>query len=289
MAGGVLQQGGDNVLGETPKITVQDGGTFDINGKTIRQETPIYIAGAGAGNWPWALATSSTMASGNYLFDLYLTADATIGKGQFKIGRDDDESYIYLNGHTLKATSWLTLRNVNTKNGTIDLYNSATLNKWNNLNSQTKNRGTTLIVRQGHYVQNKTNRKISVSNLIMYGGSITDDNDAAQTFGIISELRGHGTITKLVMESGAKFYPDGADYLNVTKTLSGKLKVDISDPALAGKAKIPLLKVPLALKDTVDGAFDLTALPPGWQLQSKDDGTNVEYLIRNLGFSIFIR
>ena len=290
VAGGVLQQGGDNVLGETPKITVQDGGTFDINAKTIRQETPIYIAGAGAGSWPWALASSAgAMASGNYLFDLYLTADATIGKGQFKIGRDDDESYIYLNGHTLTATSWLTLRNVNTKNGTIDLYNSATLNLWNNLNSQTKNRGTTLIVRQGHYVQNKTNRKISVSNLIMYGGSITDDNDTAQTFGIIDELRGHGTITKLVMESGAKFYPDGADYLTVTKTLSGTLKVDISDPALAGKAKIPLLKVPVALKNTADGAFDLTALPPGWQLQSKDDGVNVEYLIRNLGFSIFIR
>ncbi len=290
VAGGVLQQGSGTVLGETPKITVQDGGTFDINAKAIRQETPIYIAGAGAGNWPWALASSAgAMATSNYLFDLYLTADATIGAGQFKIGRDDAESYIYLNGHTLKATSWLTLRNVNTKNGTIDLRNSATLNKWNNLNSQTKNRGTTLIVRQGHYVQNKTNRKISVSNLIMYGGSITDDNDAAQTFGIISELHGHGTITKLVMESGAKFYPDGADYLNVTKTLSGTLKVDIGDPALAGKVKIPLLKVPVALKDTADGAFDLTALPPGWQLESKDDGVNVEYLIRNLGFSIFIR
>ena len=177
-----------------------------------------------------------------------------------------------------------------TKNGTIDLYNSATLNKWNNLNSNSsKYTGTTLIVRQGHYVKNQTNRKISVSNLIMYGGSITDDNDAAQTFGIISELRGHGTITKLVMESGAKFYPDGADYLNVTKTLSGKFKVDISDSALAGKVKIPLLKVPVALKDTADGAFDLTALPPGWELQSKDDGDNVEYWITKLGFSIFIR
>ena len=291
VAGGVLQQGGDNVLGETPKITVQVGGTFDINAKTIRQETPIYIAGAGAGSWPWALASSAgAMATGNYLYDLYLTADATIGKGQFKIGRDNDESCIYLNGHTLKATSWLTLRNVNTKNGTIDLYNSATLNIWNNFNSNSsKYKGTTLIVRQGYYVQNKTNRKIKISNLIMYGGSITDDNDAAQTFGIISELRGHGTITKLVMESGAKFYPDGADYLNVTKTLSGKLKVDISNPALAGKVKIPLLKVPVALKDTADGAFDLTALPPGWELQSKDDGTNVEYWVKNSGFSIFIR
>ena len=289
VAGGVLQQGGDNVLGETPKITVQDGGTFDINGKTIRQETPIYIAGAGAGNWPWALATSSTMASGNYLFDLYLTADATIGKGQFKIGREDAESYIYLNGHTLTAKSWLTLRNVNTKNGTIDLYNSATLNTWNNLNSQTKNRGTTLIVRQGHYVQNKTNRKISVSNLIMYGGSITDDNDAAQTFGIISELHGHGKITKLVMESGAKFYPDGADYLNVTKTLSGKLKVDVSNLSLADKMKIPLLKVPASLKDTADAAFDLTALPPGWKLESKENDGNVEYWLKNRRFTIFIR
>ena len=291
IAGGVLQQGSDNVLGATPKITVLDGGTFDINAKTIRQETPIYIAGAGAGNWPWALASSSgAMASGNYLYDLYLTADATTGAGQLKIGRDGAESFIYLNGHTLTAKSWLTLRNVNTKEGIIDLQNSATLNKWNNLNTtSSKYTGTTLIIYDGHYVQNNTDRKIKVSNLIMHGGSITDNNDAKQTFGIISELRGHGTITKLVMESGAKFYPDGADYLNVTKTLSGKLKVDISDPAVASKAKIPLLKVPTALKDTADGAFDLTALPPGWQLQSKDDGTNVEYLIRNLGFSIFIR
>ena len=179
VAGGVLQQGSDNVLGTTPKITVLDGGTFDINAKTIRQETPIYIAGAGAGNWPWALASSSgAMAIGNYLYDLYLTADATTGAGQLKIGQDGAESFIYLNGHTLTAKSWLTLRNVNTKEGTINLQNSATLNKWNNLNTtSSKYTGTTLIIYDGHYVQNNTDRKIKVSNLIMHGGSITDNND----------------------------------------------------------------------------------------------------------------
>ena len=125
---GILKQGSATVLGTTPKITVQDGGTFDINGMTIRQETPIYIAGAGAGDWPWALATSSAMASGNYLYDLHLTADATIGKGQFKLGRSNQNSFIYLNGHTLTAKSWLTLRCINTMEGTIDLQNSATVN-----------------------------------------------------------------------------------------------------------------------------------------------------------------
>ena len=290
VAGGVLQQGSDNVLGTTPKITVLDGGTFDINAKTIRQETPIYIAGAGAGNWPWALASSSgAMADYNYLYDLYLTANATTGAGQLKIGRDDAASFIYLNGHTLTAKSWLTLRNVNTQEGTIDLQNSATLNIWNNLNSDSKYTGTTLIIYKGHYVQNKTNRKIKISKLIMHGGSLTDDNDAKQTFGIINELHGHGTIYRLVMESGATFYPDGEDFLNVTKTLSGTLKVDISDPAVAGKAKIPLLKVPTALKDTADGAFDLTALSSGWTLESKENDGNVEYWLKHQGFSFFLR
>ncbi len=292
VAGGVLQQGSATALGDTPKITVQDGGTFDINAKTIRQETPIYIAGAGAGNWPWALASSAgSMASGNYLFDLYLTADATIGAGQFKIGRDDDESYIYLNGHTLKATSWLTLRNVNTQAGTIDLQNSATLNKWNNLNTtSSKYSGTTLIVYEGHYVQNKTNRKIKISNLILYGGSITDDGNAVQTFGIINELHGHGTITQLEMEKGAKFYPDGEDYLNVTKSLSGNIKVDISDPALKGKVKIPVLAFPNGLTNTYDSAvLDLTDVPQSWELKSKQGNDNVEYYLLHKDFTIFIR
>lgn len=91
------------------------------------------------------------------------------------------------------------------------------------------------------------------------------------------------------METGAKFYPDGEDFLNVTKTLSGTLKVDISDPAVAGKAKIPLLKVPTALKDTADDAFDLTALSSGWTLESKENDGNVEYWLKHQGFSFFLR
>ena len=45
---GVLKPGSATALGTTPKITGQEGGTFDINGTTIRPETPIYIAGAGS-------------------------------------------------------------------------------------------------------------------------------------------------------------------------------------------------------------------------------------------------
>ena len=91
------------------------------------------------------------------------------------------------------------------------------------------------------------------------------------------------------MADGAVYRPDGADYLNVTSSLSGKLKVDISDPDVAGKMKISILKVPVALKDTADGAFDLTALSPGWKLESKDDEVNVEYWIKSSGLSIYIR
>ena len=65
--------------------------------------------------------------------------------------------------------------------------------------------------------------------------------------------------------------------------------MDISDPALAGKVKIPLLKVPVALKDTADAALDLSGLPRGWALDCKDDGVSVEYWLKNPGFSIFIR
>ena len=160
---GVLKQGGNNVLGATPKISVEDGGTFDINAKTIRQETPIYIAGAGAGD---------AMASGNYLYDLYLTADATIGAGQFKLGRSNQNSFIYLNGHTLTAKSWMTLRCINTMAGTLDLQAGATFNAYNNLNKQTAYRGTTMIVHQGFNYNNQTDREVYISYLKMYGGTI---------------------------------------------------------------------------------------------------------------------
>lgn len=276
VASGVLQQGSNNVFGGTPKFSVLSGGTFDINSKTIRQEMPIYIEGSGSGSWPWALGSSSgAMVDGNYLFDLYLTGDATTGGGQLKLGRSAAESYIYLNGYTLTAKSWLTLRNINTKGGTIDIQGSASLNTWNNLNSLAKNRGTTLIINEGETLRNNTDRTIKVSNLIMNGGSITKTNADTQKFGVISELHGHGLIEHLVLGTGSKFYPDGRDYLHVTGTISGKLTVSLIK--VTGLDKVPLLKVPVELKATADSALDLSELPEGWRLKSKDNGDSIEY------------
>ena len=278
VAGGVLRQGSANVLGDTPKITVQDGGTFDINAKTIRQETPIYIAGAGAGDWPWALASSSgAMASNNYLFDLHLTADATVGAGQFKLGRSDVISFIYLNNHTLTAKSWMTLRNINTLKGTLDLQAGATFNATDNINRLDAYRGTTLIVHEGFTYNNQTDREVDVSYLKMYGGAI-GYGSTARDFGVWNELHGYGVVKRLVMGPGAEYYPDGEHYLNVTESLSGKLKVDISDPALAGMTRIPLLKVPTALKDTADNAFDLSDVSRwGWTLSGTEEGGTNAY------------
>ena len=275
---GVLKQGSDTALGNTPKITVQDGGTFDINGKTIRQETPIYIAGAGAGDWPWALATSSTMASGNYLYDLYLNANATAGKGQFKLGRNNANSFIYLYGYTLTAKSWMTRMNINTMDGTLDLQAGATFNAYNNLNKQTAYRGTTMIVHEGYTYNNQTDREVYISYLKMFGGEI-GYGSTARDFGVWNELHGYGTIKKLVMGDGAKYYPDGEHYLNVTEALSGTVTVDLSGFDFTSRTEpVPLLKVPTSLADTARSSLDLT-VPTGWKLKEKTDGGNVTFTL----------
>ena len=285
---GVLKQGSATALGTTPKITVQDGGTFDINGKTIRQETPIYIAGAGAGDWPWALATSSAMASGNYLYDLYLNANATIGKGQFKLGRSNQNSFIYLNGHTLTAKSWLTLRCINTMAGTIDLQNGATINAYNNLNRQTAYRGTTLIVHEGYTISNKTDREVDISYLRMYGGTIGYDS-AARDFGVWNELHGYGTVKRLVIGSGAKYYPDGAHYLEVPEKLSGTMIIDLGDIDLStAKGRIPLFKVGTAeILPAAEALQFVGGIPRGWHLESSKEGYGYDLVYST--FNIIIR
>lgn len=270
---GVLQQGGNNVLGTTPKISVENGGTFDINAKTIQQETPIYIAGAGAGDWPWALATTSgAMASGNYLYDLYLTADATIGAGQFKLGRSNKNSFIYLNGHTLTAKSWVTLRCINTMAGTLDLQAGATFNAYNNLNKQTAYRGTTMIVHQGFNYNNQTDREVYISYLKMYGGTI-GYGSTARDFGVWDELHGYGTIKRLVMGSGAKYYPDGAHYLEVPEYLSGTMIIDLGDIDRTTLKRIPLFKVgSSAMLPAPEALQFVGGIPKGWELRTLKEG-----------------
>ena len=177
--------------------------------------------------------------------------------------------------------------------GTLDVQSGATVEcsaQYNNDATTTCNSGTIRIRSGGtwklsEYRSHKTH--LSVKNLIL-DGSVTRDV-SSDTLIVTGSITGNGTTPMLTMGANAVFKPTGTGYLNITQALSGKLKVDISDPALAGKVKIPLLKVPTALKDTADGAFDLTALSPDWELQSKESEGNVEYWIKSSGFSIFIR
>lgn len=223
---GVLKQGSASVLGATPVLEVANGATFDMNGQTIHASTAVHIAGAGTGNWPWAL-TSSSGASGSICGGLYLTDDAIIGGAyDIKIGADTNIGYyLYLQGYTLTKIGTGAVRGVNMNtpgSGTIDMNRGIlSVAKWNNLNSNNDGK-TKLILRENSEFVNRTNRVIPVDELQLLGGLaiIADDQ---QVLGVKSKFFGYGTPKKL------RFW-DG-----VTATLSGNLTVGTSFE-LAGDA-----------------------------------------------------
>lgn len=197
--GGVLKQGTASVFGATPKVTVNAGGTFDMNGLAINGATQLHIAGAGAGDWPWVL-TSSRAASGNILGGVYLTADATIGgANNINIGKSGAGYFLYLQGHKLTKTGAGTLvgANMNTPGeGAIDVHSgSMSVNHWNNLNSSQGD--TTLILRDGTQFANNTDRIISVKNLESYGATF-----ANKAIGVKGEMKGFGSFQNLVFNDG---------------------------------------------------------------------------------------
>lgn len=210
---GVLKQGSASVLGATPKLYVKDGATFDMNGLSINGSTAVYIAGAGAGNWPWAL-TSSSGAGGAILGGLYLSANATIGgENELKVGQTGDGYYCYLRGFTLTKTGEgaFTATNMNTPGtGTIDVQGGAmTVNQWNNLNSNGSG-DTDVILRSGTSLENKADRIISMRTLTLDGGTLLTTSKA---FKVKAILTGKGETAKLAFADGA------------TINLTGELKV----------------------------------------------------------------
>lgn len=196
---GILQQGTASVLGPTPQISILDGATFDMNGLSINSATKIYIAGDGAGDWPWAL-TSSRDASGNICGGVYLTADATVGGDQdIRIGQSGAGYFLYLQGKTLKKIGGGALvgANMNTPGeGAIDVHSgSMSVNHWNNLNSSQGD--TTLILRDGTQFANNTDRIISVKNLESYGATF-----ANKAIGVKGEMKGFGSFQNLAFNDG---------------------------------------------------------------------------------------
>ena len=193
---GVFQQGSPAVLGTTPSIVVASGATFDENGMAINAANAVTIAGAGAGNWPWAL-TSSSGAGGAILGGLYLSANATIGgANELKVGQTQAGYQCYLQGFTLTKTGAgaFTGTNMNTPGtGTIDVRGGdMSVNQWNNLNNNGGD--TTVILNSGTSLANGTDRIVPMSALGLYGGTLST---ASKAFKVNTALRGAGETANL--------------------------------------------------------------------------------------------
>ena len=291
--GGVLQQGSDAVLGETTKIYVADGGTFDMNGRNINQATAVYLSGAGSGNWPWAL-TSSSGAGGAILGGVYLTGNATIGgANELKIGQTGAGYYCYLLGFTLTKTGVgaLTGTNMNTPGtGTIDMQGGAmSVNQWNNLNSNVGD--TTVILRPGTSLANKTDRTITMNTLFLLGGAL---DSSTNPFGVKNLLAGAGSTSKLTFNEGTVFKPNGNGYLRVTEAFTlpnDTITVDIGDIAFTEGKSIPLFKVGSAAMLPVIENVILTGgtIPEGWVLSPTTDGLGYRIRNRNRQLRLILR
>lgn len=227
---GVLQLGGDEVFGSTPILRVENGATLDMNGHTINSATAVHIAGAGAGDWPWAL-TSSGGAGGPILGGLYLSADATIGgENELKIGQTGAGYYCYLNSCKLTKTGngALTCTNMNTPGqGEIDLQGGAmSVNQWNNLNSASGE--TTLTLRDGaEFIQSSGSHAIAVNTFNFLGGTLTTTNP----FYIKSLMTGGGETAKLVFRPGATASLSRSLTVSTALTLDGAMTFSKAEDA----------------------------------------------------------
>ena len=231
---GVLKLGSDDVLGKTPKVTVKDGGTFDINGMTVGDGeavtgnvvTEFRIAGAGAGSYPWAFTSSADMTYSKNVGMLYLDADATIGGAKAlwigvrdSAGWNQDNKNMNLGGHALAKTGSgdLNIRRPysGTGGGTIDVQaGTLRITDWSNADAaygESCVSNIALVVREGTTVVNEM--KNGESFYTLYFNSL-DVRNATMTssygaFGVLETLSGCGSIEKLAMGSGAAATLDG--------------------------------------------------------------------------------
>ena len=201
---GVLQQGSAAVLGTTPAVAVADGATFDLNGLAPNGATVFYLAGDGAGNWPYALTSSSGEFSGT-IKNMYLTGDATVG-GEYKIvlGADWSASYCYLQNHTLvkTGTGELLVRNLNIPDDGTVIVRGGELHtdQWNCLNKNTSGTVTLKIEADGTVRGTNQQSNPPAATTLDWEGTL---NTASRTFIVKSALSGGGTTANLNFEANA--------------------------------------------------------------------------------------
>ena len=202
VSNGVLKQGSTNALGATPKVTVENGGTFDVNGLAADRSTAFFIAGAGAGDWPWALTSSVNVPDDYKTIDiLNLTDNAMIG-GDFTIyiGVRAGASFntatgtmpLTLNGYTLTKTGTGTLwfrRPYSTNEGMIDVQEgSLRVSGWSNANAaygESCVSNIVLILRDGTSAENSVGYPLYFKVLDVRGGSLSSSTGA---FGVNEEI-----------------------------------------------------------------------------------------------------
>ena len=300
VAGGVLQQGSATVFGSTPKVTVEDGGTFDLGGFTPSRSTLFDLSGDGAGEWPWALTASGDQNKDKTVDKLSLSADATIGgTNAIWLGIRDGATFdvnaetkpLWFNGHALVKTGSGTLyirRPYSENEGVLDIKDGGLrIDSWT---YKTDDWGRTCVSNISLKVA-----AVTVTNnaaVAMYFKSIETAGatfTGAKVFGIGETLAGYGTMSGLTMGSGAVFKPTGTGYLNITSSLSGTLKLDLNDLDLSSRTKIPLVKVPTTLAETALSAIDWSAAPKGWTLKSKEVNGSVEYCLSRPPLTIILR
>ena len=66
------------------------------------------------------------------------------------------------------------------------------------------------------------------------------------------------------------FKPDGIDFLQVTTSISGTLKIDIRGIERTCSL-LPLLSVPATLETAADEALDLSLVSRSWQLKKNNE------------------
>ena len=225
---GVLKQGSAAAFGTTPKVTVEDGGTFDINGLAPDRSTAFVIAGAGAGDWPWALTSSVNVTDDHNSIDIVnLADDATIGGNvQMCIGVRSGATFnattetlpLTLNGHTLTKTGTGTLwfrRLYSANEGTIDVQaGTLKFSDWSNADvayGESCASNIALVVREGTTVVNgmqygKSRYTLYFKTLEIEGASMTSSYGA---FSAWEGLSGHGSIAKLEIADGVTAVLDG--------------------------------------------------------------------------------
>ena len=201
---GVLQQGSAAVLGTTPAVAVADGATFDLNGLAPNGATVFYLAGDGAGNWPYALTSSADMTSG-YVKEIDLLGDATIG-GDYTIiyGQSGAGNEFALNEHTLTkgGSGELKCYNGRPRNGTVDIAGGTwSCNEFTNFGGfENIVAEIDVYLRSGATLKNN-GRWNWIGTLHWLGGTL---NTASSAFGISKELAGSGTTAGIKLYDGAK-------------------------------------------------------------------------------------